>query len=322
MNKDDCLTQCIAQYANREDHTCNDMGYDTIPVPIFYCEAGDGEDLGAFLAASGTVCLSDCISAYPTRSGHMCNDVAYGHLFSTYYCEAGLGENLATIEAVSAADCVVKCASLYSYSARENFQCNDVGYDHLPIPIWYCEASSGEDIGTYSAATTADCVHQCTTIFPSKIGHTCSTGGYSTPWLTWTGGPGGGYCSRVTWFCEAIGGTDLGQFQAFDAAQCLGECNATFPSLAATCNDVGYDFDIWYCEVSYIYIDAPPCKTHTTAYIYMACLTGRGAYIYLHRPVMPKTLTASRRSPRLSVSASALVPILPELATCAIVLGL
>ena len=246
VNKDDCLTQCVADYGNRVDHECNDVGYDSAPVPIWYCEASDGEDLGTFLVTSGSSCLSACISAYSTRSGHMCNDVAYGHLFSTYYCEAGLGENLGTFEAISAADCVAQCAA--DYPTRENHQCTDEGYDHLPIPSWYCEAGSGEDLGTFAAAAMTDCIHQCTTTFSSKSGHTCSTGGYSIPWLTWTGGPGGGYCSRVTWYCESTNGDDLAQYEAFDEAECIDGCTSTFPGQNVTCNDVGYGFRVWYCE--------------------------------------------------------------------------
>jgi hypothetical protein len=43
----------------------------------WYCEAGDGEDLGTFNVGSPTACKQECSTAHAGRTGHTCNDVGY-----------------------------------------------------------------------------------------------------------------------------------------------------------------------------------------------------------------------------------------------------
>ena len=43
----------------------------------WYCEAGDGEDLGTFNVGSPTACKQECSTAHSDRTGHTCNDVGY-----------------------------------------------------------------------------------------------------------------------------------------------------------------------------------------------------------------------------------------------------
>jgi hypothetical protein len=242
----DCVNQCTADYSNRINNMCSNVGYNQFHTP-FYCEAGpgsvngDGEDLGTFMAQTAAECVIECEIDYSNRIGHMCNRYYFGYFHRPWYCEAADGEDLGTYGVITEAYCLAECGADYGHNRPQPFTCSRLGYGAFHKD-YYCEALSGpngagEDLGTFHATSEADCVTQCAVQYTTRQGHMCNNQEYDLLFSTF--------------YCEASDGEDLGVYSATGLNNCIDQCVADNPRMQGhMCSSEGYGYlhTTWYCE--------------------------------------------------------------------------